>query len=250
MKISIITATWNCEKTIADCLDSVASQSYQNKEHIIVDGNSKDGTLGILNKHRNRLSSIVSEPDNGIYDALNKGIYRSSGDVIGFLHADDVYAHENVLSKLAGIFEDPSISAVYGDLQYVSKKNLNNVVRHWSSSEFDMDKLRKGWMPPHPTLYVRRSWYERIKGFDTQYKISADYMSILTLFSEKDFFSKYIPEVLVKMRIGGSSNKSIINIIRKSIEDYDVLCKSGVGGLESLFYKNINKLSQFFEHRN
>ena len=250
MKISIITATWNCEKTIADCLDSVASQSYQNKEHIIVDGNSKDGTLGILNKHRNRLSSIVSEPDNGIYDALNKGIYRSSGDVIGFLHADDVYAHENVLSKLAGIFEDPSISAVYGDLQYVSKKNLNNVVRHWSSSEFDMDKLRKGWMPPHPTLYVRRSWYERIKGFDTQYKISADYMSILTLFSEKDFFSKYIPEVLVKMRIGGSSNKSIINIIRKSIEDYDVLCKSGVGGLESLFYKNINKLCQFFEHRN
>ena len=127
MKISIITATWNCEKTIADCLDSVASQSYQNKEHIIVDGNSKDGTLGILNKHRNRLSSIVSEPDNGIYDALNKGIYRSSGDVIGFLHADDVYAHENVLSKLAGIFEDPSISAVYGDLQYVSKKNLNNI---------------------------------------------------------------------------------------------------------------------------
>lgn len=251
MKISIISATWNCAETIRDCLESVSSQSYLEREHVVIDGASDDGTVDFLLGVREKLSYFVSEPDQGIYDALNKGIASSTGDVIGFLHADDLYAHTHVLRDVANAFSDPAVCAVYGDLQYVRKDDPAVVVRHWKSSEFTPSRLAWGWMPPHPTLYVRREWYDRIGGFDTGYRIAADYFSILRLFSQPGFKAVYLPEVMVQMRLGGASNRSLSNIIRKSREDLDALHRSKIGafgGLGALLWKNASKLGQF-RHR-
>ncbi|MCW8194203.1 glycosyltransferase [Proteobacteria bacterium 005FR1] len=245
MSISVVTATFNCASTLGDCLDSVAGQTWPNVEHLVIDGASNDTTLVLLESRRDQFAVLVSEPDGGIYDALNKGIGRATGDIVGFLHADDVYAGPDVLTHIAEAFSDPAVSAVYGDLQYVSKENTNQVVRRWESSPFSHKSLVRGWMPPHPTLYVRRSFYESIGGFDSRYRIAADYFSILQLFSRADFTAVYLPKVLVKMRVGGASNRSLRNIVRKSREDYDALRRSGVGGLGTLAWKNLSKVSQF-----
>ncbi len=160
----------------------MASQAYPHREHVVVGGASTDGTVGLLQTRRNQLATWVSEPDNGNYDALNNGLRLSTGDVIGFLHADDVYGSTKALASVAAAFDDPSVSAAFGDLQYVRKDNLNQVVRHWRATPFTPRRLAWGWMPPHPTLYVRRSWYERIGGFDTSYRIAADYDCIFGCF--------------------------------------------------------------------
>jgi hypothetical protein len=151
MKISVITATWNCVETVGDCLASVAGQSYPDLEHILIDGGSRDGTLDVLQAHRDRLAVLVSEPDGGIYDALNKGLARATGEVVGLLHADDVYADAEVLARVAGAFADPAVEAVYGDLVYVAREDTGRVIRYWRSGTFRPARLRRGWMPPHPT---------------------------------------------------------------------------------------------------
>jgi glycosyltransferase involved in cell wall biosynthesis len=233
---------------VKECLASVAAQTYPHREHVVVDGASTDSTLAILTAHTHQLAILKSEPDAGIYEALNKGIVLASGDVVGFLHADDMYANSHVLANIASVFEDSTVCAVYGDLQYVSKANSLQVVRHWASSPFNLRRLAWGWMPPHPTLYVRREWYERIGGFDLRYQIAADYLSILQMFSQADFKSVYLPEVLVKMRLGGTSNKSLKNLVRKSAEDWRALRSTGVGalgGVGALVWKNLSKLGQF-----
>lgn len=245
--ISIITVTWNCDQTVKECLASVAAQTYSHYEHVVIDGASTDNTLAILTAHTHQLAVLKSEPDAGIYDALNKGISLACGDVVGFLHADDLYASSNVLANIAAAFEDPTVCAVYGDLQYVSKTNTARVVRHWTSSPFNPRRLAWGWMPPHTTLYVRSEWYECIGGFDTRYRIAADYLSILQMFSQADFKSAYLPEVLVKMRLGGVSNKSFKNLLCKSAEDWRALRSMNVGALgvvRALFWKNLSKLLQ------
>lgn len=244
-RISIITATYNCAATLGDALVSVATQHYSNYEHVLIDGASNDGTLALLESRRGQIATLISEPDKGIYDALNKGIHNATGDVVGFLHADDVYADARVLERIANAFADPSVTAVYGDLQYVHKQDTNSIVRHWRAGPYSRRKLGWGWMPPHPSLYVRREAYTRIGGFDIQYRIAADYDSILKLFTLPDFKAVYIPEVLVKMRVGGASNRSLENILRKSREDYAVLRHSGVGGAGALLWKNLSKLGQF-----
>lgn len=245
MRISVVTATYNCADTVVHALDSVASQRDVDIEHLVIDGGSRDGTVDLLNARRGQLAHLVSEPDRGIYDALNKGIARARGDVVGFLHADDVYADARVLADVAAAFADPAVQAVYGDLQYVQQNDPSRVIRHWQAGEFSRRRLAWGWMPPHPSLYVRRSWYERIGGFDTRYRIAADYFSILQLFSAPDFRAVYLPRVLVQMRLGGASNRSLSNILRKSREDLDALRRSGVGGVGALFWKNASKLGQF-----
>lgn len=247
--ISIVTATWNCVGTIESCLQSVAEQSWLHREHVVIDGGSNDGTVALLQKYSQQIGTLVSEPDKGIYDALNKGIARASGDVVGFLHADDLYAHADVLAKVARAFDNPSVCAVYGDLQYVRKEDTSQVVRHWASCPFELRILRRGWMPPHPTLYVRREWYQRIGGFDINYRIAADYFSVLQLFTQPGFKAVHLSEVLVKMRIGGASNRSLKNIICKTREDYDALRRSDFGLLpacSALVMKNFSKLGQFF----
>jgi glycosyltransferase involved in cell wall biosynthesis len=246
--ISVVTATRNCLDSIRDCIESVASQSWSSRQHIVVDGASTDGTLAVLQTYRHQLAALHSAPDNGIYDALNKGIALSTGEIVGFLHADDVYASPNTLARIAACFQDPSVCAVYGDLQYVKRDNLSQTVRHWKTRPYSATRLAWGWMPPHPTLYVRREWYQRIGGFDTSFRIAADYLSIRRLFSDPAFHALYIPEVLVSMRLGGMSNKSIRNIVRKSAEDWRVLRETrggSLGGVGALVWKNLSKLGQF-----
>ena len=202
----------------------------------------------MLKSYRHQLAVLISEYDRGIYDALNKGIENASGDIIGFLHADDLYANPYVLEHIAKVFEDDSnICAVYGDLQYVRREDTSSVVRHWKSSPFSKRRLAWGWMPPHPTLYVKREWYERIGGLDTRYRIAGDYFSILQMFSDSAFNAVYLPEVLVKMRLGGASNRSIKSMLLKNREDWDALQRTNIGalgGVGALFWKNFSKLSQ------
>lgn len=248
MKISVITASYCCAHTIADTLTSVAAQSHTEVEHVVVDGASPDGTWQIVQSLRSPRVVALSEPDQGLYDALNKGIARSSGEVIGFLHADDVFADADALARIAAAFADPAVDAVYGDLQYVHQEDVARVVRYWRSRPFSPKLLRRGWMPPHPTLYVRRAWYERLGGFDLRYRIAADYEFILRLFSQAGLRVTYLPHVLVRMRVGGMSNRSLSNIVRKSAEDLRALRTHGVGGLGTLAWKNLSKLGQFL-HR-
>ena len=248
VKISIITATYNCAETLPDCFASIASQNYAHREHVVVDGGSQDTTIDVIQKHIDQIDTLKSEPDTGIYDALNKGINLSTGDVIGFLHADDIYASDDVLTTIAKAFEDSTVCAVYGDLEYVKQDDTNRVVRRWTSKPFERKDLDRGWMPPHPTLYVWKKWYREIGGFNTNYRIAADYLSVLQLFASDNFRATYIPKTLVKMRVGGASNKSLKQIIRKTKEDWNALRKQGFSLFNTvlaLAYKNLTKISQF-----
>jgi glycosyltransferase involved in cell wall biosynthesis len=246
VRISIITATWNCADTVVDCLESVAGQTYAEREHIVIDGASTDGTVEMLRSHRAGLAALVSEPDRGIYEALNKGIARATGDVIGFLHADDVYADARVLARVAERFADPGVQAVYGDLVYLRRGEGERVLRRWRSGAYRPARLARGWMPPHPTLYLRRALYERHGTFDVSYRIAADYDFVLRVFSRlQEAEVGYIPETLVHMRTGGASNRSLANLVRKSAEDWRALRHNRIGGIGALAWKNLSKLTQF-----
>ena len=245
IKVSVVTACYNSAKTIGTTIQSVNAQSYRNIDHVFVDGGSTDDTLNVISSVARENHSLLSEPDNGIYDALNKGIQRSTGDVVGFLHADDFYAHYDVVKTIGECFTNPEVQAVFGDLQYVSQSDTDKVIRTWGTKAFNPNRLKRGWMPPHPTLYVRKEWYKRIGGFDVEYRISADYLSILQMFTNPDFEAVYLPQVLVKMRVGGASNRSLKNIIQKSREDFAALKHTGVGGLGTLLSKNLRKVGQF-----
>jgi glycosyltransferase involved in cell wall biosynthesis len=249
ISISVVTATWNCAKTLPDCLKSIGQQTFHSKQHVIVDGASTDGTIDLVKQKSDPAAIFKSEADKGIYDALNKGVRLATGDVVGFLHADDLYASNDVLSKVAKVFEDSTVCAVYGDLEYVSQDDTSKVIRRWKSKPFDQRDLVWGWMPAHPTLYVRREWYARIGGFDMSYKISADYLSILQLFSQPGFKAVYVPEVFVKMRMGGASNKSMKALVRKTKEDWRALRSCGyslAGATRAIAWKNLSKVRQFF----
>jgi len=226
--------------------ESVRAQNFENLEYIVVDGSSTDSTVSLIRESLDIVTTWVSELDNGIYDALNKGINLASGDVVGFVHADDLLASPDVISKVAESFELHGADAIYGDLLYVSKENIDNVIRYWRSCPFDMAKLRRGWMPPHPSLYLRREVYEKYGLFDTKYRIAADYDFILRIFKDGSLRMAYIPEVIVKMRIGGTSNRSLKNIILKLTEDYRALRSNHVGGIGALAMKNLSKVRQFF----
>lgn len=246
LKISIITAVYNRDETIGQAIDSVAAQSYKNFEHLIIDGASTDGTLSQVEKHSHERIRVISEPDKGIYDALNKGIRAATGDIIGMMHSDDFFANNNVLSNVARTFDVEKADAVFGDLDYVSALNSSKVIRHWKSCSFSRAKLRWGWMPPHPTLYVRRQVIERYGEYNTSYRISADYEAVLRWFGLAGIKSVYLPETLVKMRVGGESNRSLERVIRKSFEDLRALRSAQIGGIETLVWKNISKLPQFW----
>ncbi len=246
MKISIITATYNNEKTIEQTIQSVINQTYQDIEYIVIDGNSSDNTLKIVDKYRKRISHIISEADNGMYDALNKGIMKATGDVIGFLHADDFYPESSIIEKVEYTFKVYGTQSVYGDLDYVSADNPQKIIRKWKSGKFKINELKKGWMPPHPTFFVLRDVYWKYGFFDLNYKIASDYELMLRFLGKHKISTAYLPEVLVKMRWGGKSNKSIDNIILKSKEDYRALKNNNIGGIYSLFMKNFRKVGQFF----
>lgn len=244
VKISLITAVRNKQDTIGDAVSSVLAQTWRNVEHIVIDGASTDGTLRLLERYSDHLAALVSEPDAGIYDALNKGIRIATGDVVGFLHSDDMFASARALELIAEQFDDPAVEAVYGDLAYVRGADPTRVVRMWRAGPFSRRKLAWGWMPPHPTFYVRRNVYERLGAFDTRYRIAADYDCILRFLWEGRVATRYVPKILVNMRIGGASNGSVSNILTKMLEDYHALTENGIGGLGALLWKNLSKLPQ------
>ena len=246
MKVSIVTAVWNRAATIGGAIDSVAAQTHPHIEHLVIDGASTDGTLAEVEAHRSPGMVVVSETDRGIYDALNKGLACSTGEVVGLLHSDDFFADARVIERVATMFADPAIDAVYGDLDYVSASDPAKVIRHWRAGEATPARLRRGWMPPHPTLFVRRRVFETHGAYDTRYRIAADYDAVLRWFGTAGITSAYIPEVLVKMRVGGESNASLSKILRKSREDYRALRTNRAGGLATLIAKNLSKLPQFF----
>lgn len=245
MKISVVTIVYNRARFISGALESTARQTYPNVEHILQDGGSTDGTLDIIQQHDMAEIKLVSEPDAGIYDALNKGIKRATGDIIGVMHSDDFFADETVLERVAATMSDTDCDGVYGDLNYVSASDTGKTIRKWRSGNFEKAKLRKGWMPPHPTLYLRREVFDKFGLYDPSYRISADYDAMLRFLVKGNISLAYIPEVLVKMRVGGESNKSLAKILQKSREDYRAIRSYSVGGVGTLALKNLSKVAQF-----
>lgn len=247
MKISVITAVYNRAATIGQSLESVASQSHKEVEHLVIDGASTDGTLDVIARCGHPGMIVTSAPDNGIYDALNKGMQAATGEVVGLMHSDDFFAHGDVLCNVARRFEETGADAVYGDLDYVLASDTGKVIRHWRSGTYSRRRLLRGWMPPHPALFVRRAVFERLGLYDTSYRIAADYEAILRWFGPGDFALAYLPETLVKMRIGGESNRSLSRILLKSREDYRALRSNRIGGLGALAWKNLSKIPQFLK---
>lgn len=209
MKISIITATWNSAATVENAILSVASQGYPDLEHIIIDGNSSDETLPIIVRHEDKIAKLVSEPDHGIYDAMNKGIALATGDIVGILNSDDFYANNHVLKKVAQIFKNERVDTCYGDLIYVDPVNVRRLIRYWRSGEHHSGSFYRGWMPPHPTFFVRRSLYDRYGCFNLALGTASDYELTIRFLLKYKVSTAYIPEVLVHMRAGGASNASL-----------------------------------------
>lgn len=238
MKFSIITVSINSAATIESTLSSVAGQTHSNIEHIIVDGGSTDGTLDIINRYRSGLSHVISEPDNGIYDAMNKGLALANGEVVGILNSDDLYAGPRVIERIAGIFSDPAIDACYADLVYVRPENLEQVVRYYSGAGFIPDKFAWGWMPPHPTFFVRRALYEQYGVFKTDYKIAADFELTARFLSSHNVRYAYLPEVTVLMRTGGVSTR---NLRSNWILNREILRACAENGIETSIFKVYSK---------
>jgi len=245
-KISIITAVFNGEAHIEDAIKSVQTQTYPNIEHIIIDGGSTDATLSIIAKYRGAYLRLLSEKDEGIYDAMNKGFAMATGSIIGILHSDDVFENSEVIERVASAFGEQKCALVYGDLVYVDKSDTSKIIRYWKSGDFSAHRLSRGWMPPHPTLFCSSSYLHTKKFFNLSYLIAADYDLIQRLFSDTSVKYRYIPETLVRMRMGGTSNKNIRNLIRKTCEDYRAIRANKTGGIFTLVCKNIRKIPQFF----
>lgn len=248
LSFSIVTAVLNRSDVIQSALASVQEQTHPEIQHILVDGASTDGTLEKLKRYTNGQSILLSEPDAGIYNALNKGIALATGDILGILHSDDFFATSDCLAVVAMAFEDPAINVVYGNLEYVSKHDPKRVIRLWRACRFMPIQLSLGWMPPHPTLFVRRELFQKLGLYDERYRIAADYELILRYFGSNQVKSQYIDQVLVKMRTGGESNRSLRRILTKSKEDLQALRSTGRRlwtSLFTLFCKNVRKLHQF-----
>ena len=220
MKISIITICFNSEKSIFQTFQSVKNQSFNNYEYVLIDGGSIDGTLTIA-KNQDHISKLVSEPDNGIYDAINKGIKNSYGDIIGFLNSDDTFYDKNSLQHIVDAF-DKDTDCVFGDLIYTDKNE--NIKRVWKGSAFKKGAFKKGWMPAHPTFYCRRSIYEKLGQYDDSFKIAGDFELMLRFLEKHNIRSKYIPHTLVNMKVGGASNnglKSKLDILKEEFRAFD-----------------------------
>lgn len=246
MKISVVTAVFNRAETIRAAIDSVQAQTYPDLEHVIQDGGSNDGTLDVVREASNASTKLVTERDHGIYDAINRGIGNATGDVIGLMHSDDIFAGPEVLAKVADAIQGGDFDGAYGDLQYVAADDTSRVIRHWKSGAYTPAKLKQGWMPPHPTLYLKREVFDRFGLYDTDLQIAADYDAMLRYLVKGSIKLAYVPEVLVKMRVGGESNRSLERIVRKSREDLTAIRRNGVGGVGVLMQKNLRKVGQFF----
>ncbi len=245
LKISIVTPTYQAAQVLPDCLASVAVQDVE-VEHILMDGGSTDETLAVAKAHGRHLAKVVSEPDQGIYDAMNKGIELATGEVVGILNADDFYPSPQVLRQVAACFEDPAVDACYGDLRYVEAGDTGRTVRFWRSGDFDRAKFYWGWMLPHPTFFVRRSVYERFGGFRLDMGSAADYEIMLRFLLKQGLKAAYVPQVLVHMRTGGVSNASLGNRVRANRMDRKAWEVNGLRPYPwTLMFKPLRKLGQW-----
>ncbi len=230
LKVSIITVVYNRKKTIARAIESVLKQTYQEIEYIIIDGCSTDGTVEILQTYNDgRISKLISEPDGGIYSALNKGLQLATGDVVGFIHSDDFLAHENVVAQLASVFEkDETCDMVYGDLSFFDSENIDKVTRNYSSKFFKTWMMRFALQPAHPTVYARKRVYETVGGFNENYRISADFDWLLRFFWFTKYNFQYLPITMVNMQQGGASTGGLKSMIKHNKEDLEILKSHGI----------------------
>ena len=249
IKFSIITVCFNSDKSIYDTLQSVNSQTWQNLEHIIIDGGSKDKTIEIIKLHGNRVSKIISEKDDGIYDAMNKGIEIATGDVIGFLNSDDFFCNDEIINQYATYFsQNPHTEAVYGDISYIQNdiKEGIKILRNWKAHSFSKGSFSRGWIPPHPSFYARREVFEKYGHFRKDFYFAADF-DLMCRFITKGVCTKYIPGEKIYMRVGGATNQSWINILKGNIEIIKSLNKNGIEiGIKFFFFKFLNRISQYF----
>lgn len=246
VSVSLITAVRNGAGTIGGCLANVARQTHP-VEQIVVDGGSTDGTLQIIERQREQIAKLVTEPDRGIYDAMNKGLALATGEVVGFLNADDFYADDEVIAHVARAFADPAVECVHGDLEYVSAADTNRVVRRWRSGAFSPGKMYQGWMPPHPTFYARRRFYDQFGCFNLALGTAADYELMLRFLLKHGLRSAYLPRVLVRMRTGGASNRSFAARLRANRMDREAWRVNGLHPRPwTLTLKPLRKLGQYF----
>lgn len=248
MKISIITVVYNNELTIEDAITSVLSQTYEDVEYVIIDGKSSDNTTSIINKYAEKISVFISEPDKGLYDAMNKGINAASGDIIGILNSDDLYQDEHVLSDVISMFKrDASCDIVYGDLVYVKQDNVNQVVRRWKSKPYYPRFFEHGYVPPHPALFLKKNVYKEAGSFDLKFKLAADYEFMFRVMKKFNFRSIYYPRLMVKMRLGGATNKNISNIINGNKEIMKAWQQNGFNFPIFLMpLRMLKRIAQFF----
>lgn len=248
MKVSIITITYNSAATLEGTLQSVLSQTHANIEYIIVDGGSTDGTLAIIESYRDRISRFVSEKDKGLYDALNKGIAMASGELIGILHSDDFYTDSKVIEKMVQVISNTGADAAYADLYYVDKNHTNLIFRKWKSGHYKHGMFRQGWMPPHPTFFAKKSCYDQFGSFNLSLVSAADYELMLRFIHKHRVRLAYLPEFIIKMRVGGKSNVSLRNRIRANREDRKAW---RINGLDphflTLYMKPLRKIIQLFK---
>ncbi|MDD2889025.1 MAG: glycosyltransferase family 2 protein [bacterium] len=246
VKVSIITVSFNSKDFINHAIESVLSQTYKNIEYIIIDGGSTDDTIDIIKEYKDKITKFVSEPDNGIYDAMNKGLKMATGDIIGILNSDDFYADNSVIETVVKNIKNKNADACWGDLFYIDKENISKIVRNWKSSKYSKNNFGKGWMPAHPTFFVKRWVYEKYGYFNLDFPISADYEIMLRFLERYKIKSCYIQKVLVKMRTGGNSNKNMKNIIRANIECYNAWKVNGLRANPIIFI--IKPLLKVFQY--
>ncbi len=246
MKVSIITVTYNSEKFLADCIESVKKQTYGNIEHIIVDGKSTDGTLRIINKYSNSISSWISEPDRGIYDAINKGMRMATGDIIGVLNSDDMLASADVIMDIVAYFDQSDVEAIYGDLAFVHPENSQKLLRYWKGSPYKRSRFKYGWMPAHPTFYIRKELVSKFGEYENHYITAADYEFMARYLFSNKVKAAYLQKLIVKMRTGGASNSSVYKRLRANRRDYLAMKKNNIPfAFVVSILKPLSKIPQF-----
>ncbi len=249
IKISIITVVFNNGKTIEDTIRSIESQTYRDVEHIVIDGGSTDETLDVIRRHQDKIAKFISEPDRGIYDAMNKGLGLATGEVIGFLNADDVYADHGVLERVSAIMAKEGLDALFGDAEFVSSARPNHPLRRYRSDRFCPERIAWGWMPAHPALFLKRSVFERFGQFRTDYRIAGDFELVARIFHGGTLSYRHMPEVLVRMRTGGISTGGWRNTILLNREVLRACRENGIPtSLPKILSKYPAKLLEFL-HR-
>lgn len=248
MKISLITVTYNSEKYLEECIRSVIKQNYKNIEHIIVDGKSTDGTVSIIERYSPHISKWISEKDNGIYHAINKGMQMATGDIIGLLNSDDIFASSDVITTIANCFTMNKVDSLYGDLVYVDQHDIGRVIRTWKGQNYNRERFKYGWMPAHPTFYFRKELVSQLGAYESHYFTAADYELMARYLFLHKVSAMYLPKLIVRMRMGGVSNESIYLRLRANRRDYLAMKKNMIPfPLVASILKPARKLPQYYE---